>query len=195
MRLFVALTPPDAVLDDLAEHVAPRRAAVPTLRWSDPQQWHITLAFLGEVPDRVLDPLTEGLQRCANRLEPVPLALAGAGAFPDPAFAKVLWVGVRGEEGLARWVGSVRPTCNHAGAPPDGQPFRAHVTLARSGRAFEATRLMRALDGFESAAWQASSFDLVASYLGQGRGRRPRYEVLERFPVGRAGTGAATEQA
>ena len=47
MRLFVAITPPPRVLDELEARVAPLRPAWPALRWTGQPAWHVTLAFLG----------------------------------------------------------------------------------------------------------------------------------------------------
>jgi 2'-5' RNA ligase len=51
VRLFIAIAPPPAVLDDLESRLAPLRAAWPALRWTGRPAWHLTLAFLGEVAD------------------------------------------------------------------------------------------------------------------------------------------------
>jgi 2'-5' RNA ligase len=82
--------PPDHVVEDLAEFLAPRQEAEPGFRWTTPEQWHVTLAFMGRVPERSLDDLVERLGRAAARRTPLDLAVAGGGAFPNPARAKVL---------------------------------------------------------------------------------------------------------
>ena len=185
MRLFVAVVPPDEVLEHLAEHLAPRVEAGPDLRWADRDQWHVTLAFLGAVTDRRLDELTEAIAVSAARRAPLTLRVGGAGSFPNPYAARVLWAGVRTVEGdLGSVATGIRTACNSVGATPDGTRFRAHVTLARFGRPTEATRWIRALDGYEGPAWQADHVSLVESHLGEGRGRRPRYEVLAELPLG-----------
>jgi 2'-5' RNA ligase len=94
VRAFVALVPPDDVLGELADAVAPVRAAHPDLRWTPAAQWHLTLAFLGEVDEGVLPELVERLARAARRHPPVSLALAGGGRFGD----RVLWTRVRAAE-------------------------------------------------------------------------------------------------
>ena len=179
VRLFVAVLPPDEVLDDLEAHVEPRRDAGPEIRWTDRHQWHVTLAFLGAVPEARVEPLTDALAEAAARRDPLVLRLAGAGAFPGPDAARVLWAGVeqlRGDFGAA--AAGIRRRASAAGASPDGTRFRPHVTLGRFHRPTEATRWIRALDAWESPAWQVGAFALVESHLGQGRERRPRYEVL-----------------
>lgn len=91
MRLFVGVAPPPAVLDDLDAACAPLRPLRDDLRWTNRPAWHITLAFLGEVTDLSLTRLLPRLERAARRHRAVTLSLAGAGAFPKPARANVLW--------------------------------------------------------------------------------------------------------
>ncbi|KRB47497.1 RNA 2',3'-cyclic phosphodiesterase [Terrabacter sp. Root181] len=184
MRLFVAVVPPDGVLDDLEEHVGPRREAGPEIRWTDRHQWHVTLAFLGAVPEARLDALTEALARSAVRRDPLVLRLAGAGAFPNPYAARVLWAGIEQVRGdLGKVAGGIRHASTSAGATPDGTRFHPHLTLGRFHRATEATRWIRALDAWEGPAWRVDHLALVESHLGEGRGRRPRYEVLAELPL------------
>lgn len=185
MRLFVALVPPDDALEHLAAHVEPRREAGAELRWTDPHQWHVTLAFLGAVPEHGLDDLTEALAAVAARRDPLVLRLSGAGVFPNPYAARVLWTGVEVLHGDLRALArATRGAANGVGATPDGTRFHPHVTLGRFPRPAEATRWLRALDAYEGPTWRADEVVLVESHLGEGRGRRPRYEVLASLPLG-----------
>ena len=88
----MAVAPPEAVVADLETFVEPRResGALPGLRWTSPEQWHVTLAFLAEVPDRALDDLVERLTRAARKRSPMSAQIAGGGAFPHVGKAKVL---------------------------------------------------------------------------------------------------------
>jgi 2'-5' RNA ligase len=182
MRMFVALLPPAPVLDHLEDYLAVRREAGLGLRWTVPDQWHLTLAFMPAVAERHLDDLSERLGQAAARRTPFPVTLAGGGAFPDPARAKVLFARVEtdGSE-LSRLATGVRAAAGKAGAGPDGGPFRPHVTLARTGRPIEATRWLRVLDAYRGQPWLAEEVALVASYLGEGPRRRPRHEVVATF--------------
>lgn len=189
--MFVAVVLPAHALEDLAEFVAPRQEAESEFRWTVMEQWHITLAFLADVAERHLDDLEDRLQRAAARRTPFPVTLCGGGAFPDPTRAKVVYVGVRTEgEELARLATGVRAAAGKAGAAPDGGRFRAHVTLARTRRPVEATRWLRVLDAYQGPLWRAEEIALIASHLGEGPRRRPRYEVLRTFPIG----GGSTEE-
>lgn len=190
--MFLALVPPAAALEDLEEFLAPRQEAGPGLRWTSPEQWHLTLAFMAEVADRRLDELGERLTRAAARRTPFGVRLAGGGAFPDAGRAKVLFAGVEtdGVE-LERLAVGVRAAASRAGAAPDGGRFHPHVTLARSRRPVEATRWLRVLVGYRGPQWQAEEVALVASHLGEGPRRRPRHEVVETFPLGQRAAASA----
>ena len=91
--MFAAVVPPDDVVEELEEFLAPRREAAP-FRWTVPEQWHVTLAFMERVPERSLDDLLERLTRAGRRRTPFIVALAGGGAFPDVARARVLYAAV-----------------------------------------------------------------------------------------------------
>jgi 2'-5' RNA ligase len=185
MRMFVALFPPDRALEDLGDFLAPRQEAGPGLRWTVPEQWHVTLAFLPRVDDRHLDDLLERLEAAAARRTTFPVTLARGGAFPDPDRAKVLFCGVTtaGEE-LERLAVGARGAAVAAGVEVEGGRFHPHVTLARSGRPVRATRWLRVLDAYRGPGWPAEEVTLVASHLGEGPRRRPRYEHVATLRLG-----------
>ena len=187
MRMFAAVLPPEDVLEQLEEFLAPRREASP-FRWTRPESWHLTLAFMAKVPERSLDDLEQRLERAGRRRTPFSLTLAGGGAFPNPARARVLYAGVEAApaaiEELRRLSTGARAAANKAGAPSDGATFRPHLTLARLNRPVEATKWLRVLSTFRSREFQVTELALVESHLGEGPGNRPRYEVVRTFPLG-----------
>lgn len=188
MRMFAALVPPPEAVEDLDAFLAVRREAAP-FRWTPAEHLHLTLAFLAEVPDRRLDELVERLGRAAARRTSFPAVVGGGGAFPNAARARVLYAGLAladsGRTELDRLATGCRAAASRAGIAVDGQRFRAHLTVARCRRPTEVTSWVRLLDGYRGPAWQADRITLVASHLGQGPRRRPRYEEVGSFPLGR----------
>lgn len=189
MRMFVAVVPPDEVLEDLAAFLEPRQDVDSGLRWAASEQWHLTLAFLPDVADRHLDELEERLTRAAARRGPLPMRIAGAGAFPDPARARVLYAAVeaadvstRGE--LTRLAVGARAAATKSGAVVDGARFHPHVTLARLARPAEVTRWLRVLDSYRGPPWTAAEIVLIESHLGEGPHRRPRHETRATYRLG-----------
>ncbi len=181
----MAITPPPEVLDELEARVAALRPAWPGLRWTGRPAWHVTLAFLGEVGEPAAGALGPRLERAAHRHPSLPLSFAGAGAFPAPGRARVLWAGISGDrralEALAR---SVAAGARRAGAPPpdEGRRFRPHLTLARCREPADVGRLVDALAGYAGAPWTAAEIHLIRSHPGDP-GSPPRYETLGTWPL------------
>lgn len=164
MRLFVAVRPPEEVIDVIDALPRPERHGV---RWSRPDQWHVTLRFLGDVDDA--EPVVAGLDA----------ALSGGGAVDvglGPATAKlgraVLVVPATGLDGLAAQV--LDATRAAVPVPEDAFAFTGHLTLARCPKGVPRW----AVGVPVSASWRAVEVELVASELGGGP---PRHEVIARF--------------
>jgi 2'-5' RNA ligase len=184
MRLFSAIIPPDHVVEHLDQFLSVRREAG-DFRWTALDQWHLTLAFMPDVADRHLDDLVDRLKRAGHKRHPFELALAGGGAFPNVARAKVLYAAIPGEhEELNRLATGARAAATRAGTEVDGGKFRAHLTLARLGQPQELSNWIRLLDAYQGPTWQVDEFALIESHLGEGPRKRPRYEVLDTFPFG-----------
>ena len=184
MRMFVAAVPPAAALEDLEDFLSVRREAG-AFRWTVPEQWHVTLAFLAQVPDRAYDDLLERLARAARKRRTMRAAIVGGGAFPHVGRARVLWAGVEVDdaEELRRLATGCRAAASKAGIEVTGERFKPHVTLARVGRPVEATPWVRLLAGYRGPEFAIEEISLIASHLGEGPRKRPRYEVVERFPL------------
>jgi len=100
------------------------RQAGDGLRWTRPEQRHLTLQFLGGVED--VDALVASVAASVRGIAPFTLALGGAGAFPAAARASVVWLGVStGADRLAELAAAIV-------AAPGGRPFRPHLTIARA---------------------------------------------------------------
>ncbi len=184
MRLFVAIGPPANVLDNLDELAAPLRPGRKDLRWTSQEAWHVTLAFLGQVDQAAAARLLPRLERAARRHYTFRLAFTGAGAFPTPARANVLWCGVSGDRlALAHLAASVAAGASRAGAPPPdrGRRFQPHLTLARCRMPADVTELVAALAGYQGLAWTADRIHLVHSRLGASE--QPRYATLASWPL------------
>ncbi|OLT16676.1 2'-5' RNA ligase [Serinicoccus sp. CUA-874] len=183
MRAFIALLPSAPVARELDALLEPRQDALAPRghwRWTRPEHRHLTLAFLPELEEWREEALVEAGEEWAARALPVRLTLRGAGAFPDPAQARVLWAAVEQADpgSLQSWAQSLRALASRAGAAVEGTRFAPHVTLARSvGRPRAAGHLVQALDTLHTSSWVADEVCLVRSELGQGPGGTPRYAV------------------
>lgn len=133
-RVFAALELPAAVLRRLAEVLAGLRAGLPAglVRWARPESLHLTLQFYGEVERARVPGLQAALAAAAAQAAPLTLNLAGLGAFPNPARARVVWVGVAGDlEALRAVQAAVEAAGRPLGFTPDARGFNPHLTLGR----------------------------------------------------------------
>lgn len=180
MRLFVAIDPPPQALAELDAELGPTRVMAPHgLRWTRPEQWHLTLAFLGEVPDAAVPALTTALAAAVGDA-PMRLRLAGGGCFGD----KVLWAGVAGDVHALRTLAeTVAGVARTAGIAAPKAPYRPHLTLARAGKeAADLRPAATALADVVGAAWDVAEVRLVRSRLGAGPGNSATHEVIARWP-------------
>lgn len=128
MRLFVALPLPT----DVAVEAASVLPDLPGLRRVRPEHLHITLAFLGAVPDERLDDVIAASREAAARQSPFTVTLEGVGRFPESGVPRVVWMGiVQGATESSNLAAALRRALSERGIPFDAKPFRAHVTLAR----------------------------------------------------------------
>ena len=171
MRLFVGVWPAPAVVEVLARL---RRPPVPAVRYTSREQWHVTLVFLGAVPDEEVAALGERLARAAQGAAPV---VAQAGPAVAVLGRAVLCVPVAGLDPLAALV---RAELSTAPADPGAERFVGHLTLARSrGR----RRMPAALAGEPvDARWAVHELCLVASSPGASGSR---YTTVRRVALHR----------
>lgn len=161
MRLFVAVWPPDDVIDLIS---GLRRPDVAGLRWTVLPQWHVTLRFLGEVTDA--DAVSDALRVLTGSTTEQAVLGPATAWFPG---SRVLQVPVSGLEELSRRVcRSIEHVDRGRWAVCEPEPrFRGHLTLARvRGRARMDRDRVTHLEGVAvSAEWTVSSFSLVSSTL------------------------------
>ncbi|MBW5486228.1 RNA 2',3'-cyclic phosphodiesterase [Streptomyces bambusae] len=177
VRVFVALAPPDDAKEELARALQPAYDAYPRMRWNRIEDWHITLAFLGELPVAAAALLRPPLAALAAAHRPLQLALRGGGHFDE----RVLWSGIDGDvEGLHLLATEVRAVVEECGIAYEGRPLRPHLTLARSRRDDPSSVVAAAagLASFTGRHWPAKRLHLVGSNFGRGPGPI-RYRDME----------------
>jgi 2'-5' RNA ligase len=187
VRLFAALALPAEVTDRLAVVVARAQDVDSTLRWVSSDQWHLTLAFFGEVPESRVDDLTERLRRAGGRTSPLHLRLGTPATFGSVRRARVLYTGLsEGTEATSRLAASCRAAGRRVGLTRDDLApearFRPHVTLARAAPPRDVSDVLAALTLDDPPRWLCDEALLVHSELGAGAGGRALHWVLATLP-------------
>lgn len=177
-RIFVAVPMPDVariVLADRLGRVGIPGSVVP------PQNWHLTLRFLGWTDDVAFDRLLAALDD-SDLGAPFDIGLGEMGAFPRPRSATVIWLAVsKGQSRLEELADEAEEAAQSAGFNSEDRPFRAHLTLSRVRPPHDVSRLVESFPRAD-IGWRCESVVVYRSHLGRGGAR---YEPLETFPLTR----------
>lgn len=171
-RLFVALWPPDDVVAALEEL---HRKDQPGVRFVPPENWHVTLRFLGDAPVEAVADALGAIPQAS--LEPTVVRLGPAVDLGRDA--RTLFVPASGADDLAAAV--VRAT-RELGTEPVRRRFLGHVTIARMKRRTQHVNMPRALGSLIDASWRPSEIALVESTL---RPDGARYHTVATWPLDR----------
>jgi RNA 2',3'-cyclic 3'-phosphodiesterase len=182
-RLFVAIRPPDAVIDLLLDTME----GIPQIRWQEDEQLHLTLRFVGEVERPLAEDLAAAL--ATLRFAPFAIRIAGVGRF-DHHKRGALWAGVEPRAPLAALAAKVERICVGVGLAPERRAFHPHITLARWGRG------VGPLDPFlaRHAALRSNDFtvDTVTLYESRLGREGAQYEAVADYPATMVDPGART---
>jgi 2'-5' RNA ligase len=171
VRCFVAIDLSAGVRAALARAQAGLRAGAPRadVRWADATQFHLTLKFLGAVPDARVPDVSRKLDEAVAGSGPIAAAAGGLGGFPSLGRPRVFWAGMTsGVAEVAALAGAVDGAMVALGFPPESRPFRGHLTIARvrSPRGIAAlVDTVRAAGTPNFGAWTVSELVLYESRL------------------------------
>jgi 2'-5' RNA ligase len=134
MRLFVAINLPENIKDVIQELEGSLRIKGDFIRWTEPANVHLTLKFLGEVTPSLLDEIERLLAQSLSHYAPFEIAVEGIGAFPNLRNPRVVWIGIRGENGLNSIYRAVGEVFSQLGFESESRPFKPHLTIGRVKR-------------------------------------------------------------
>ncbi len=132
MRCFLAIELPTDVRDQIAALQEELRATVRSVRWTRPEQIHLTLKFLGDVPDAEVAGVCAAVGETAKACPPFELEIGGAGCFPGGGPVRVVWAGIaRPAAELAACQQGCEARLAELGFKPEGRPYTPHLTIGR----------------------------------------------------------------
>lgn len=174
MRLFIAADLPQEMLDALSETSAALRSQVYG-RYVAPDSFHLTMAFLGEVPGSLVPTACDALEEACYGQPPIEVALGPLGSFGRRRRA-TLWQGLaRGVDELAGLAGDIRECLAEHGLSYDETLFVPHITLMRAADLGGGTLPVPVVE--------RGTIEAVTLYSSDLSGKRPRYEPLHRVAL------------
>jgi len=183
MRLFIAVPLPEEALTDAAQILRRLRAREWPVRWVRDDGMHVTLKFFGEVTSDRVDAIAEVLTLAARDMRPIAMTITTAGVLPSSRHPRVIHLDLETESHLELLQDRLERGAEQLGFPPEGRPFRPHVTL---GRVREGHRLPT---GWESELEQIGTgdgflVDRVALFESRLTSEGPTYTVRHEVRLG-----------
>ena len=164
MRLFIALDLPWRLRERLALMAG---SGISGARWVSPENYHLTLRFIGETQAHRAEDIDLALS--AIRARGFSLTLSGVGTFTKGGRVTALWVGVERNPQLDHLQNKIETALQRAGVDPERRRFTPHVTLARLDNAVEAklAAFVQANNLFRAESVAVEHFTLFSSQLGK----------------------------
>jgi RNA 2',3'-cyclic 3'-phosphodiesterase len=184
-RLFCAVELPEAMRQRVARHIVRLKEAAPDAQasWSSSENIHLTLKFLGDIPQASVQSLSEAASRAVEGLGPFTIRLEQTGAFPPHGSPRVLWIGVKDSEGrLGELYQRLEAESEKAGFPRESRTFHPHLTIARLRKPQHARALASAHQATEFAPEEIAVTELlvIRSELSSAGSK---YKRISRHPL------------
>jgi RNA 2',3'-cyclic 3'-phosphodiesterase len=129
MRLFLALDIDDDIRERITLFVDGVRNFAPDARWMQPESLHVTLKFIGEQPESVMENIKRAMATVSAGTTQIDFR--GYGFFPTSKSARVFWIGMNSGPELVALAAAIDDTMPSLGIPKEDRPFSPHLTLAR----------------------------------------------------------------
>jgi 2'-5' RNA ligase len=129
MRLFIALDIDDAIRAHISRFIDGVSGFAPEARWVKPESLHVTLKFIGEQPEPIVEQIKNALS--AVKAAPMPIHFRGYGFFPTAKSPRVFWIGMEAGPELAVLAAAIDETTATLGIPKEDRAYSPHLTLAR----------------------------------------------------------------
>ena len=177
IRAFIAVDIPDDIRAAVAGAQARlKRAHIGVkVSWTKPENWHLTLQFLGYVEEATIGRISQSLAVLAEQHTAFDISVRGAGAFPNETSPRVLWVGCDDVDGKLKALGrAVQSEMEQFGFEPEHREFSAHLTLGRvkpapmkSGFPKPDVALTRALDSIKDEVFGVMRVEAIHLFQSQ----------------------------
>ena len=139
MRLFLALDIDDDIRERITLFVDGVRNFAPDARWMQPESLHVTLKFIGEQPESVMENIKRAMATVSAGTTQIDFR--GYGFFPTSKSARVFWIGMNSGPELVALAATIDDTMPSLGIPKEDRPFSPHLTLARGRGASGSPRI------------------------------------------------------
>lgn len=155
IRTFIALPLPDSLISQIFEIQRQLKSYGFPVRWVKPENIHLTLKFLGDIPPESIDSIATAMEVTIRGHSPMTLFAKGLGVFPGIKKPRVIWVGISGDiQALFKMQAALESNLEEIGFPKENRPFKSHLTLGRIKKSVSSRNLFDALQTFSHFSTQ-----------------------------------------
>jgi RNA 2',3'-cyclic 3'-phosphodiesterase len=185
MRAFIAIELPQQVKDRLSRIQARLKKSEADVKWVQPQNIHLTLKFLGEIDEILLEKIKEILINLAKDNAQFQIVVSYVGAFPSLSSARVIWVGLKeGDEQTKALANGLEERIEKIGIPREERAFSSHITIGRARSGLNRDKLTQELKILGENFWNETEglqfcVDKITLLKSTLTPKGPIYEILK----------------
>jgi 2'-5' RNA ligase len=154
------------------------------LKLVEPDNIHITLKFLGDTSEELVDDIAQAMQKSIEGITPFKLKLSNMGAFPNLNYIKVIWVGMANPEHLTTIAKRLNEELSTSGFKPDKRGFSPHLTLARVKSRRRREELQKILKDYKDHEFGEVEVDCIRVKQSPLTREGPIYTTLKELKLG-----------
>ena len=184
IRTFIAIELPDHIIESFIEIQNSLKSQRFKIRWSKPENIHLTLKFLGNIQHDDVEKIINVMNESFIRFTPISIAAKGTGAFPGLARPRIVWVGIGdGKKELACLQDTLSENLEKIGFPKDDRPFKGHLTIGRVKSRPDPEKFIRTMQEFRNFKSESFIADKIIFFKSDLKSTGPVYTRLASVPL------------
>lgn len=145
----------------------------------DPNIVHITLKFLGDTEENLVEKIEEIMKNSVEEIEPFEMQLAGTGVFPDQKYMRVVWIGIKNGEQIGKIASKIEEQVSKLGFEKENREFSAHLTIGRVRSAKNKEKLLEIVEKYRDVTFGDCKIDSIKLKKSELTPKGPIYTTLK----------------
>lgn len=185
LRCFIAIEISEAIKKNLRDIIDIFRKTGADVKWTSPENIHITLKFLGDTDESVIPMIINALDKKMSIYSPFYIKIAGIGCFPDRKRPRVIWIGIEKAETLQKLNRDVEQEMVQYGYEAEKRVFSPHLTIGRVRSSKGIPELLKKFDEFAAFSFNDLNIRNITLIKSTLKPAGAEYSTLAEIPLGR----------
>lgn len=145
----------------------------------EPENIHLTLKFLGDTDESLIDRIEEIMRESVKEIEPFTIKLKSAGVFPNERYIKVIWIGIENGEIIGKIASKIDEKISDLGFEKEKRRFSVHLTIARVKSAKNKEKLIQMIEKYRDVEFANITVDSIKLKKSELTQKGPIYTTLK----------------